>query len=491
MSTYERYSYLEETYPKKFNRSYEYEEIWKQYSAYGNVTNLMKYFTVDKLLEAYKSLENKAPGTDGIDKYTYTKYPWWVVKKGLQMKYDQEHPHKFEETILYENIEHIANCIKSGSYEFKPTRRIYIDKPGSLEKRPLSIPCIEDKIVEKVMADILMEVYDSLLGRSIFLSNSYGFREYRNADMALRRVYNDITRKGLYSVICLDISKFFDRIDRNLLMELLRRVIKDKRFLDLIERSLYRGYRERGDTHTRDTGMGIAQGSITGPILANIYRHYMLDSWFEQEVKTNCEYHNVDMLIDDDLVAYADDVLVLLPDSKTATDFLSVLKKRITEFKLEVSEKKTEVVDLKSSLSSNNHFRFLGFQISPVLYDSGNMDLVLITDPKRLEDKEKRIVDTLNKSIIRHIEEPLSNGQSIRLNLIKRDVNRVLKGYYNYYGYDTNIEWLNYIYQFAKEQFAELVFGGLIKEIPIEQVLKLVILNKPKPEKLKSFKDES
>ena len=487
MSTYERYNYLEQEYPKRFYRSMEYNDINEQFYKYGNVKDLMKYFTIENLVNAYNSLEsNKAPGVDKLTKRKYVEYPWWVYKKNLQEKYDKEHPHKYAQDILYINIEHIYNCIRSDSYQFKPVRRIYIPKPNGIDMRPLGLPTIEDKIIEMVMKDILLEIYDSLMRKSIFLSNSFGFRENRNAHMALYRIYNDIINKKLYGVISLDITKFFDNIDRKILMNLLKKIIRDERFLKLIERSLYRGYREDGDTHTRDTGMGISQGSVIGPVLANIYRHYMLDSWFEQEVKTHCKYHNVDIILDDDLVAYADDVVVLLPDSKTASEFLELLKERISEYKLEVSESKTEVIDLKSSLSSNNHFRFLGFEISPIFENSEIVDLKLVTDPKRCKDKEKRIVDTINKGILRHAEKPLRN----RLSLINRGVNRVLKGYYNYYGYDTNLEWLNYIYQFAKEQFAELVFGGLIKEIPIEQVLKLVILNKPKPEKLKSFKDE-
>lgn len=132
----------------------------------------------------------------------------------------------------------------------------------------------------------------------------------------------------------------------------------------------------------------------------------MLDSWFEQEVKTHYKYHIVDILLDDDLVAYADDVLVLLPDSKTACEFLELLKNRISEYKLEVSESKTEVINLKSSLSSNNHFRFLGFEISPILDNSVIVNLKFITNPKRCKAKEKRIIDTINKGILRHVEKP-------------------------------------------------------------------------------------
>jgi group II intron reverse transcriptase/maturase len=484
MSTYERHQYYQDEYPKGYQRYMDYKEIDNQITTYGNVRNLMQYFTLENITIAYWSLENVSPGIDGVTKKDYRRYPWWVLKKGLQQEYNKKHPYKNEEIILYDNLEHLIKVIQSGNYEFKPVRRVYIDKPNSDEKRPLGIPVFEDKLVEVIVNNILIEIYDPLMRKKIFLNNSYGFREYRNAHMALARVYDDIIRKKLIGVIELDITKYFDNIDRGIVLDYIEEKIKDKAFMNLIRRSLNRGYMEKGNDSVLDTGKGIAQGSIIGPMLANIYRHYVLDSWFEQEVKTHYPQFSKG-----DLISYADDVLILLPESGMTSEFLELLDKRLTEYKLEVSKEKTNEVDLSFISTSNNKVRFLGFEMKIAYDEYGREILDIKIDSKRINGKKDKIVKCINSGIEKHVDTPLRCGKEPKVYLINRDVNRVLRGYYNYYGIDTNIEWLREIHSFAVDKMIELVYWDVLKDVLPEQRHKIIVLNKVRKKKIIKFNE--
>nr|QKQ12916.1 Cox3 [Sparassis crispa] len=166
---------------------------------------------------------------------------------------------------------HISEEIKSGKFQFQPSRRIQIPKPGSTDTRPLSIGSPRDKIIQNVMKMILEAIYEP-----VFSNNSHGFRPNRGCHSALKAFY--INFKYSQWLIEGDISKCFDTIEHNRLMSLIEQKITDRRFTQLIQKSLNAGYFEfRTYQHNI---IGTPQGSIISPILANIYLH-QLDEFVE------------------------------------------------------------------------------------------------------------------------------------------------------------------------------------------------------------------
>lgn len=173
-----------------------------------------------------------------------------------------------------ERINQIIEQLKNGAYHFKPVRRTYIPKKNG-KQRALGIPNGNDKLVQEVMRIILNQIYEP-----IFSNLSHGFRENRSCHTALTQVKQTWT--GAKWMIEMDIEGFFDNIDHEVMMTILRKKIDDKRFLALIAEVLKAGYME--DWKFNGTYSGTPQGGIISPILANIYLNE-LDSYVEELMK--------------------------------------------------------------------------------------------------------------------------------------------------------------------------------------------------------------
>ena len=152
--------------------------------------------------------------------------------------------------------------MKNMGYYPHPSRRVYIDKPGSNKKRPLGISCYEDKIVEKAVAEILTAVYEPK-----FMDFSYGFRPGRSCHQAISEVVSHIQCLTSY-VVEADIRSFFDTLDHDWLMKMLEHDIADKRFLEIVRRFLKAGIMENGKFIEAESGS--PQGNGASPVLANV-----------------------------------------------------------------------------------------------------------------------------------------------------------------------------------------------------------------------------
>jgi group II intron reverse transcriptase/maturase len=244
--------------------------------------------------------------------------------------------------------------MKAKRYKPQPARRTYIPKDEHT-KRPLGLPSLEDKIVQKGMVTILEAIYEA-----DFLDCSYGFRPGRSCHQAINAVDKTIMTKPINHVVDADIKGFFDNVSHEWMMRFLSVRIKDPSFLLLIRRFLKAGYVESGMLVA--TARGTPQGGNLSPILSNVYLHYVLDLWFEKKLKLQLEGQCY-------LVRYADDFICLVQSVTDARYIKQVLQERFAAFDLELHPEKTVVLSFGRYERENarrqsrkaHTFDFLGF----------------------------------------------------------------------------------------------------------------------------------
>jgi len=255
---------------------------------------------------------------------------------------------------LDENLKDLVARMKAKRYRPQPAKRVYIPKDEH-SKRPLGLPAVEDKIVQKGIARILEAIYEA-----DFLDCSYGFRPKRSCHQALKVVDKTIMSKPVNHINEADIKGFFDNVSHSWMMEFLQVRIGDPSFLLLIRRFLKAGYIDADMLVA--TERGTPQGGNLSPVLSNIFLHYVLDLWFEKIVKPQamgiCH-----------LVRYADDFICMVQYADDAQNIKRALQERFARFELELHPDKTGVISFgryerenaKRQKRKANTFDFLGF----------------------------------------------------------------------------------------------------------------------------------
>lgn len=219
---------------------------------------------------------------------------------------------------------------KSGTYRAPPVRRVHIPKGTGSETRPVGVPTFEDKVLQRAVVMVLETIYEQ-----DFLDCSYGFRPRRSAHQALESLWHQtMDRRGCW-LVEVDIRKFFDTLDHAHLRELLRQRIRDGVLLRLIGKWLNAGVLEAGSISY--PAQGSPQGGVISPLLANVYLHYVLDVWFEQEVKPRLRGRAF-------LIRYADDFVMGFAHEEDARRVLEVLPKRFGRYGLTIHPEKTRLV---------------------------------------------------------------------------------------------------------------------------------------------------
>ncbi len=247
------------------------------------------------------------------------------------------------------NLADLLERAKSGRYRSSPTRRVHIPK-NERETRPISIPTLEDKVLQRAVAMLLEPICET-----DFLDCSYGFRPRRSPHQALDALRTGLKKVNGGWVVDVDIRKYFDSIPHAQLKELLRLRVNDSVILRLIAKWLRAGALDNGMLIISDEGT--PQGGVISPILSNIYLHHVLDLWFQNDVKPALkgEAH---------LIRFADDFVAVFGRLDDAQRFLNVLPKRLAKFGLEMHPDKTKLVDFCHPWDSGRKpetFDFLGF----------------------------------------------------------------------------------------------------------------------------------
>jgi len=270
-------------------------------------TSLAYFIDLDWLLRAYE--KTRKEGAVGVDGQTAEDYA----------------------ADLKGNLLSLLERAKSGTYQAPPVRRVHIPKAGSAtETRPLGIPTFEDKVLQRAVVMVLEAIYEQ-----DFLDCSYGFRPGRSAHQALDAVWQQTMGMGGGWILDVDVRKFFDTIDHGHLRDFLKRRIRDGVLLRLIGKWLHAGVLEGGCVTHPTTGS--PQGGVVSPCLSNVFLHYVLDEWFEREVRPRLRGRSF-------LTRYADDFVMGFACEEDARRVLAVLPKRFARYGLTIHPDKTRLV---------------------------------------------------------------------------------------------------------------------------------------------------
>ena len=402
------------------------------------INNVAYLLNEENLKECFGQLKKgKAVGVDGVTLEAY-------------------------EANLGENLGGLVERMKRQAYKPQPVRRTYIPKANG-KMRPLGIPAIEDKVVQKGMTRILEAIYEV-----DFLDCSYGFRPNRDCHQALKRLDTIIMTQPINHIIDADIKGFFDHVDHGWMKKFLEHRISDPNFLRLVSRFLRNGYMEDGRVY--DIEEGTPQGGIISPVLANIYLHYVLDLWVERVVKRYCR-GVVEM------VRYADDFVICVQYKDEAERILRVLKKRLARFSLELAEDKTRLIGFGRYAKQNAEakdekpatFNFLGFTHFIDKTRTGKYKLGRRTDRKKMTAKLKALGEWFKEE---------RNKQALKQ--LWKTFKAKLSGHFRFYGVSGNfrgicqylreatnlaVKWLNRRSQ--KKSFNRESFGRYLERFPL------------------------
>ncbi len=319
------------------------------------------------------------------------------------------------ERNLEANLTNLVERLKRKRYRARLVRRKYIPKPNG-KLRPLGIPALEDKLLQLAVSKILTAIYEE-----DFLNCSWGYRPGRGPREASRILADDLHRGNYGWVVEADISGFFDNVDHEWMLRMVKQRVDDQALLRLARKWLKAGVlEETGEVVHPVTGT--PQGGIISPVLANIYLHYALDLWFEKVVRARVQGEC-------NMLRFADDFVCAFRYKQDAEKFMNVLPKRLGKFNLKVAEEKTRLVQFsRFNDGKDEAFDFLGFEFRWVKRRTGRMGVRRRTSPKKL------------RASIRAFSDWIQRYRCTRLPMLMQTLSRKLRGYRNYYGVRGNMQ---------------------------------------------------
>jgi group II intron reverse transcriptase/maturase len=353
-------------------------------------------YDVERLRAAYAAIQHDAAA--GVDGETWQHYG----------------------EALEANLRDLSERLKRGAYRAKPVRRAYIPKADG-RQRPLGVPALEDKIVQRAVVEVLSAIYET-----DFLGFSYGFRPKRSPHRALDALSVGILTKKVNWVLDADIRAFFDTLDHRWLVRFLEHRIADRRVVHLIQKWLRAGVLDDGKRIVSEEGT--VQGGSISPLLANVYLHYVFDLWAERW--RHREAHG-DVVI----VRFADDFVVGFQHRDEAERFLAALRDRVARFGLTLHPDKTRLLEFGRFAAQHREargdgkpesFNFLGFTHHCAKTRNGRFTVLRQTMRHRLQAKVKAVGTVLRQRLHRPVPEV---GAYLRA---------VLSGHVRYYGVPMN-----------------------------------------------------
>jgi RNA-directed DNA polymerase len=323
---------------------------------------------------------------------------------------------------LERNLVDLSDRLRRGAYRAQPVRRAYITKAGEPQKlRPLGVLVLQDKIVQRAVAEVLSAVYEQ-----DFVGFSYGFRPGRSPHQALDALVMAILRRKVNWVLDADIRGFFDTLDHGWLVKFIEHRVADRRVVRLIQKWLKAGVLEDGQRTKSE--IGTVQGGSISPLLANVYLHYVLDLWVHQWRTSKARGDVV-------VVRFADDFVVGFEHREDGERFMSELRERLARFGLELHSQKTRLIEFGRDAEKDRQsrgegkpetFNFLGFTHSCAKTRKGRFTVLRQTMRTRWQAKLRVIKAELR----RRMHEPIPEmGAYVRA---------VLLGHMHYYAVPMN-----------------------------------------------------
>jgi RNA-directed DNA polymerase len=361
-------------------------------------TALLHHVDVELLRAAYGWLKREASaGVDGVT--------WAAYGEGIELRLADLHER-----------------LHRGAYRAQPSRRVYISKPDG-RKRPLGIAALEDKIVQRAVAEVLNAIYEE-----DFLGFSYGFRPGRGQHDALDALAVGIGWRRVNFILDADIACFFDTVSHERLIRFVEHRVGDRRIVRLIRKWLKAGVMEDGVVRAGE--VGTPQGAVISPLLANIYLHYVFDLWAEQWRRRNARGDVI-------LVRYADDIVVGFQHRAEAERFQAQLRERMAAFGLTLHPQKTRLIEFGRFAAANRRarglgkpetFNFLGFTHICAQRRRGGFLLKRKTRRDRLRARLRVVADELRRRRHQPTDE---QGKWLQ---------RVVKGFFAYHAVPTNAD---------------------------------------------------
>jgi len=327
-------------------------------------------------------------------------------------------------------VEAMLQSVHRQGYQAPNIRRVYIPKPGKQEKRPLGVPCVADRALQKSAAQVLSAIYEQ-----DFLPCSFGGRPGRGAHQALASLHEVISGRQVEWVLEADLKNFFGSLSHEWMLRFVEHRVGDPRLISLIRRWLKASILEDGELSANEEGT--PQGGSISVLLSNAYLHYVLDLWFERVAKPRLRGEAY-------LVRYIDDFVLCFQYRADALRVQKALCQRLRKFGLTLESTKTKLVEFgrfaqrhasKRGRNRPQTIYFLGFTLYCTRNRKGNFRVGLRTEKSRLRRSLMRFQDQMRR--MRHL--------SIRE---QADIlNPMLRGHYAYYGIAGNFRALQRVHR--------------------------------------------
>jgi len=360
-------------------------------------TSLYHLINEELLRECHREIDGKkATGVDNVTKAEY-------------------------EANLDENLKDLVARLKRKSYKPQPSLRVYIPKNNG-KLRPLGMAAYEDKLVQSALGKVLAAVYEPK-----FHNSMYGFRPNRGCHDALREL-NRLVEKGKTNyIVDADIRGFFNNIDHERVLELIRFRLADPNILWLIKKSLTAGVVEDGKW--QPTIKGTEQGNLASPVIANIYMHYALALWYEIKLKKTLRGES-------GLVIYADDFVATFQYKEDAARFLEAVKERFATFGLELEPDKTRLLEFGRFAEQDRKKRGEG---RPETFDFLGFTHYCSKDKRGWFKLGRKTAKKKQRVKLKEMNQWIRRNRHLRLKDLFGMINLKLRGHYQYYGVTGNI----------------------------------------------------